>query len=156
MGAFRILVADDDIDDYEYLCEVFAELNREYDIVHVSDGEKLVNYLFGTLPNEELLPEIILLDINMPKMNGLEALEKIKSHPFLARIPVFIYTTSICQSQKHLGYELGVNGFELKGHSVKSINAFANVINDYLLQMNGLTEGDPQFIKDYSFLNKLP
>src|SRR5208283_5960293 len=93
-----ILLADDDPDDRQLTRDAFAE-NRLANQLHcVEDGEELMDYLrrrgkYENLRNEPL-PGLILLDLNMPRKDGREALKEIKADPNLRRIPVVVLTTS--------------------------------------------------------------
>ena len=99
-----ILMADDDADDRLLARDAMVEsrvLNR---LVFVEDGVELVDYLngFGKYANRDLypMPGLILLDLNMPKKDGREALQEIKSNPATRRIPVVILTTSKAEEDK--------------------------------------------------------
>jgi two-component system response regulator len=114
----RILLAEDDDDDF-YLTEHALKENRlRNEISRVKDGEELMRYLRheGEFqahggPRE---PSLILLDLNMPKMDGREALREIKSDPKLRHIPVVVLTTSQAEEDVVRSYQLGVNSFITK------------------------------------------
>lgn len=113
-----ILMADDDADDRLLAQDAMVEsrvLNR---LVFVEDGVELVDYLngFGKYANRDLypIPGLILLDLNMPKKDGREALEEIKSNPATRRIPVVILTTSKAEEDKLRGYDLGAASYITK------------------------------------------
>ena len=113
-----ILIADDDPDDRLMTKEAFEENLLLNDIHFVEDGEELMDYLLrrGKYRNPESSPRpgLILLDLNMPKKDGREALKEIKSHPDLLRIPVIILTTSKAEEDILKTYHLGVNCFITK------------------------------------------
>ena len=113
-----ILMADDDADDRLLAQDAMTEsrvLNR---LVFVEDGVELVDYLngFGKYANRDLypIPGLILLDLNMPKKDGREALQEIKSNPATRRIPVVILTTSKAEEDKLRGYDLGAASYITK------------------------------------------
>lgn len=113
-----ILMADDDADDRLLTQDAMVEsrvLNR---LVFVEDGVELVDYLngFGKYGNRDLypMPSLILLDLNMPKKDGREALVEIKSNPETRRIPVVILTTSKAEEDKLRGYDLGAASYITK------------------------------------------
>lgn len=86
-----ILVADDDLDDQELIQDALADNNISADKIHfVNDGEELMSYLNSA----EKLPCMILLDLNMPRKSGREALLEIKQDPLLKQVPVVMFTTS--------------------------------------------------------------
>lgn len=110
-------MADDDPDDRMLMKEALDENNLSNAIHFVEDGEELVHYLykkgkFTTQPT--FRPGLILLDLNMPKIDGREALKIIKSDRDLRRIPVIILTTSNSEWDITNTYDLGVNSFICK------------------------------------------
>jgi len=115
---FTILMADDDEDDCMLVRDAFNE-NRLRNALHcVRDGEALMDYLCrrGAYSDESLapLPDLILLDLNMPKKDGREALREIKSNPALRRIPVVVLTTSIRDEDICQSYDMGANSYITK------------------------------------------
>ena len=96
---FSILIAEDDEDDYLFTLEALKEAGVDNTAVHwVKDGNETLEYLFsrlnGTNGSSEQLPNMILLDLNMPKKSGREVLKEIKSNDCFRKIPVIILTTS--------------------------------------------------------------
>ncbi|MEN6483324.1 MAG: response regulator [Syntrophobacteraceae bacterium] len=113
-----ILMADDDQDDCLLIRDAFAE-NRLPDVLRfVENGEALMDYLYqrGAFADPELSPrpELILLDLNMPRMDGREALRIIKSDPELRDIPVVVLTTSRYEVDVACSYSTGANSFITK------------------------------------------
>ncbi len=110
-----ILLADDDLDDCLLTQEALQESRLSNDMRLVHDGEALLDYLFqrgpyaatGTAPR----PGVILLDLNMPRMDGREALEQIKADPMLRHIPVVVLTTSRAEEDIYRSYDLGASSF---------------------------------------------
>jgi CheY-like chemotaxis protein len=110
-----ILLADDDLDDCLLAQEALAESRLSNDLRLVHDGEALLDYLFhrgaysaaGTAPR----PGVILLDLNMPIMDGREALARIKADPALRDIPVVVLTTSQSEEDIVRSYNLGASSF---------------------------------------------
>ncbi len=95
----------------------FLENNTKDQLTFVEDGRELMDYLlrqgkYNTV--DQKLPGLILLDLNMPKMDGREALREIKSTPSLCHIPVLIFTTSKADEDIYNAYRLGANSFILK------------------------------------------
>ncbi len=113
-----ILIADDDEDDRMFTKEAFEENYLLNEIRFVNDGVELIDYLKRrdkfTNPADSPRPGIILLDLNMPKMDGREALKEIKSDPLLRSIPVVVLTTSKAEQDVLQTYDLGVNCFITK------------------------------------------
>ena len=113
--SITILIADDDADDRQMTKEALEENYLLNDLRFVCDGEELMNYLRRkgkySDPEESPRPGLILLDLNMPKKDGREALKEIKSDPDLKSIPVIVLTTSRAESDILKTYNLGVNCF---------------------------------------------
>jgi CheY-like chemotaxis protein len=110
-----ILLADDDEEDRMLACDALAESRLSNDINCVTDGEDLMDYLHHrgkhAPPAEAPSPGLILLDLNMPKMDGREALREIKSDPDLRHIPVVVLTTSKAEEDIYRSYESGASSF---------------------------------------------
>lgn len=112
-----ILMADDDDDDFLLTQKALKQSKLLNTLVRVSDGEELVEYLTATGRYEgkaTLRPGIILLDLNMPRKDGREALKEIKEHENLKNIPVVVFTTSKAEEDVYRSYQLGVNSFITK------------------------------------------
>lgn len=113
-----ILLADDDPDDRLLTRRALKKSRLANRIEAVEDGEELMDYLHrrGTYTDPEVSPRpgLILLDLNMPRKDGREALEEIKSDAALRRIPVVVLTTSEAEQDILRSYDLGVNAFVTK------------------------------------------
>lgn len=113
-----ILLADDDPDDRLLTKQALEENRLVNDLRFVEDGEELVDYLTrrGKFqdPADSPRPGLILLDLNMPKKDGREALEEIKTNPDLRTIPVVVLTTSKTEEDICRSYNLGVNSYIAK------------------------------------------
>src|ERR1700756_3269903 len=113
-----ILMADDDADDRLMTKEAFEESRLANDLRFVEDGVELLDYLKrrGKYedPTASPLPGLILLDLNMPKKDGREALAEIKADPELQRIPVVILTTSKQEEDIYRSYQLHANSYITK------------------------------------------
>ena len=113
-----ILLADDDADDRMLTKDALAESRLANDLRFVENGEELLDYLNrrGTHASPEASPRpgLILLDLNMPRKDGREALREIKSDPNLRSIPIVVLTTSKAEEDICRTYDLGVNSFITK------------------------------------------
>ena len=113
-----ILIADDDADDRLMAKEALEECRLANHIDFVEDGVELLDYLRarGRYAATSALrkPGLIILDLNMPKMDGREALREIKADPSLRRIPIVVMTTSKAEEDIYRTYDLGVNSFITK------------------------------------------
>ena len=122
MGAqpdsISILIADDDDDDRMLAKDALDECRLTNPIDFVEDGVELLAYLRGegryAAPGASRRPGLIILDLNMPKMDGREALQAIKADPSLRRIPVVVMTTSKAEEDIFRTYDLGVSSFITK------------------------------------------
>ena len=129
-----VLMADDDQDDRLLMKQALAENNLADVIEFVENGVELMDYLRqeGKYAHEKTTrPSLILLDLNMPKMDGREALRLIKSDPELRRIPVIILTTSQAEEDIFKTYDLGVNSFICKPVSFQDLVVVAREIGNY-------------------------
>lgn len=113
-----ILMADDDEEDRLLTRDALEEARLVNDLRFVVDGEELIDYLSTrgkfAPPAEAPRPGLILLDLNMPRKDGREALEEIKSNPAWRHIPVVVLTTSKAEEDILRSYDLGVNSFVVK------------------------------------------
>lgn len=121
MGSTRqihILMADDDPEDRLLTQEAFEEAHLTNELTFVEDGEELMDYLKKrgqyAAPGAATRPGLILLDLNMPRKDGREALAEIRSDPELQGIPVVVLTTSRADEDILRSYDLGVNSFITK------------------------------------------
>ena len=128
-----ILMADDDADDRMLMKEALEENELPHYIDFVVDGAELLDYLHkrGKFVNQSLRPNLIILDLNMPKVDGREALGYIKSHVELKRIPVVILTTSKAEEDIVKAYDLGVNSFICKPVRFEELVTVAREIGKY-------------------------
>jgi CheY-like chemotaxis protein len=126
----EILLVEDNPNDVELILHVFQWCNLG-DKIHVAwNGEEALDYLFGTGPYEGKLagrPKVILLDLKLPKVDGLEVLRKIKNEASTHAIPVVVFTSSREERDIVESYALGVNSYIVKP---VQFDQFANVIRD--------------------------
>jgi len=137
-----ILVADDDPDDRMMIEEAFEENRVANAVEFVEDGEELMAYLrregdYAKLAGKPY-PGIILLDLNMPRKDGREALKELKADPELCRIPVVVLTTSQAEEDIVRTYGLGVSSFVTKPVSFEGLVEAIKVICQYWIQIVAL------------------
>lgn len=132
-----ILMADDDPDDRLLLREAFEENHILNNLETVEDGEELMDFLHrrGRYENSEVTPGLVLLDLNMPRKSGLEALKEIKSDEKLRRLPVVILTTSKAEEDIIRSYDLGVNSFIVKPVTFDSLVELVKDLDRYWFQI---------------------
>ena len=123
--SMAILLADDDDEDRMLACDALAESRLSNPIRCVADGEELMDYLNRrgkwTDPADSPRPGLILLDLNMPKKDGREALREIKADPHLRQIPVVVLTTSQADEDIMRSYDSGASSFISKPVSFNSL-----------------------------------
>jgi CheY-like chemotaxis protein len=134
-----ILYADDDAEDRMLVRDAWAENRLANELHFVEDGEELMDYLrrrgqYTNLAGEPL-PGMILLDLNMPRKDGREALQEIKADPRLRSIPVVILTTSKADEDILRAYDLGVNSFILKPVTFESLVEITRTLSKYWFEV---------------------
>lgn len=134
-----ILLAEDDPDDRLMATEALEESRLANDLKIVEDGEQLMDYLYhrGTYSGMQdwTLPGLILLDLNMPKKDGREALKEIKADSNLRRIPIVILTTSDEEEDIYRSYDLGVNSFITKPVSFEGLVEIMKTLKIYWFEI---------------------
>lgn len=135
----RILLADDDEDDRFLIQEAFSENKLKNNLNFVADGEELMDYLLHrdkySDPASSPRPDLILLDLNMPKKDGREALKEIKNDAVLKRIPVVVLTTSAAEEDILKTYDMGVNSFITKPVTFDGMVDIIKTLNKYWFQI---------------------
>lgn len=134
-----ILVADDDPDDRLMIEDALRENRLSNDLRFVSDGEELMDYLKRrgkyADPATSPRPGLILLDLNMPRKDGREALREIKEDPDLRSVPVLVLTTSKAEEDVYRTYNLGVNSFITKPVSFDSLVTITRDLGRYWFEI---------------------
>lgn len=136
----RILLVEDDPKDIELTLGALEEYNLTNEVAVARDGEEALDYLYrrGKYANRpEGNPIVILLDLKMPKIDGFQVLQEIKTNPDLKTIPVVILTSSSLESDLIESYRLGVNAYVVKPvlfkdfvEAVKEIGTFWALLNE--------------------------
>lgn len=134
-----ILLADDDEEDRMLAADALEESRVVNDFRFVEDGEELLDYLYHrnrfAEPGSSPAPGLILLDLNMPRKDGREALREIKADPDLRRIPVVVLTTSKAEEDIYRTYDLGANSFITKPVSFEGLVAVMRDIGRYWIEI---------------------
>lgn len=141
-----ILMADDDDDDYLLTKKALKKSKLLNALIRVSDGEELLDYLHarGQYKTTSVRPGIILLDLNMPRMDGREALAEIKSDPNLRDIPIVIFTTSKAEDDIQRAYQLGSNSFITKPVTFDKLITVMKAVGSYWFEIVELPEAHEQ------------
>jgi len=135
-----ILLVEDNINDAELAIRQLKKHNMTNNLVHVHDGEEALDFIFGTGKYSERAighpPKLVLLDIQMPKVNGIEVLEKIKSDPRTKKIPVVILTSSKEDPDIQKCYDLGANSYIVKPVNFEGFAEAIKNLGFYWLLLN--------------------
>jgi CheY-like chemotaxis protein len=131
MKKCKILLAEDDPDDILLLKDAFQSLGAKEMIEFADNGEQVLKKLQDN-ENEEL-PGLIVVDVNMPKIGGMQTLERLKADKRLKDIPVLIYTTSTNPVDEERSLRLGAKGYVIKPSSFKKLIETANFFMSFLL-----------------------
>lgn len=142
-----ILMADDDPDDCLFTKEALEDNSVINDLRFVADGEELLDYLHHrgryADPGSSPRPGLILLDLNMPRKNGCEALQEIKADPELRRIPIVVLTISKAEEDILRAYDLGVNSCVIKPMTFEGLVEAMRTLKRFWLEIVELpTNGD--------------
>lgn len=141
---FNVLMADDDEDDYILVKAAFEASQIKVDLRWVADGQEAMDYLLQTgkyMAQEPFRrPDLILLDIMMPRKDGLETLKDIKGHPYLKDIPVVLLTSSAKREVMPYGLKLGADSFIIKPHSLEEMIRIMGQLRDYYFGIVSLPE----------------
>jgi len=144
---YLILMAEDDADDRLLVQDAFTECGAEDAVRFVADGEELVDYLLRRGKYEKAAesprPDLILLDLNMPRKDGREALKEIRAHATLRRVPVVVFTTSRTDTDIERVYDLGANSYVTKPAEFDALVATISKLTGYWFRTVELPAASP-------------
>jgi DNA-binding response OmpR family regulator len=136
----RILMVEDDPKDVELTLTALEDYNLTNEVVVIHDGEEALNYLYrrgNYRARDNANPAVLLLDLKLPKVDGLEVLQQIKSDETLKMIPVVVLTSSREERDMVASYKLGVNAYVVKPvdfhefvNAIKELGMFWAIINE--------------------------
>lgn len=140
-----ILLAEDSPADAEMAIDALREANLANPIVHVEDGVEAIEYLerkgrFADRSDED--PAVLLLDIKMPRMDGLEVLRRIRANEGLRRLPVVILSSSREESDLARSWDLGVNAYVVKPVDIDQFFAAVKTLGKFWALINTMAEGE--------------
>ena len=139
-----ILLIEDSLDDAEMTIRALKKIKLDNNVVHLENGQEALDFLFakGKFENLRLSsqPKVILLDIKMPKVDGIEVLRRIKSDKRTRMIPVVIMTSSSEEKDLVTSYKLGVNSYVVKPVDFENFTSVVGELGLYWLLANRTTQ----------------
>lgn len=138
---FTIVMADDDAEDRLLLRDAFVQTGLPHRLITMPDGEALLDYLAGDAKDPEAVrvrPDLILLDLNMPRKDGRETLRVLKQDPRVQRIPVVVLTTSASESDIGYAYAYGASSYIAKPITFRGWVDLANTLDSYWFHLVAL------------------
>jgi two-component system response regulator len=140
MNCPDIVLIEDNLQDIEMIIFAFMEHNKAYKVYAVNDGAEAIDYFFGPQgcikEVSAQFPKLILLDLKLPKVNGFEVLERLKSDKRAKQIPVVMFTSSNEHVDRVQCYALGANSYIVKPSDAEVFSRFAADIGSYWLARN--------------------
>lgn len=127
----RILVAEDDEDDRSFLSDAFSKIEIVNSIEFVENGQELLSYL----KTASKLPDLIFLDLNMPLVDGMEALSAIKENIDFKKLPIIILTTSKNQEHIYKTYMKGISAYIVKPFTYEALNEMIKKTTDFYFKV---------------------
>ena len=140
MSLQPVLYAEDEENDAFFLKRVFKQAQISHPLIVVPDGQAAIDYCLDTGPfaegSQHPLPQLVLLDLKMPKKSGMEVLQWIRQQPSVSTLPVVILTSSTQDEDIHLAYLNGANGYLVKPSDPEELVIMVKAIQDYWLKQN--------------------
>lgn len=137
---FTFLLVEDDPAHAELIKRGFQDLERHHQIIHLSDGEAALDYLFrrGRYADESLSPRphVVLLDIRLPRKSGFDVLKEVKADPRLRSIPIVVLSTSNAREDAVHAYQLHANSFIVKQTDFNTFSALIKDLGRYWMLCN--------------------
>ncbi len=139
LSPVTLLMADDDLEDCHLTGMALRHAIDDVDLRFVHDGAELMAYLRRSGSDADApFPGMILLDLNMPRLSGLQALAEIKADPALRRVPVVVFTTSQAPEDVERSYDLGASAFVTKPMSFGGLTESCRTLSDFYLHIAAL------------------
>jgi CheY-like chemotaxis protein len=142
MSEPRIMLVEDNPLDVALTRRVFAKQGAEIPITHVEDGQEAIDHLTS---GNEPLPSLILMDVNMPRMDGIEALKEIRGNLALRHIPVIMLTTSTRSEDVLRSYAAGANSYIVKPVDLSEFQSVMDTLRLYWTEIVTLPDGQQRF-----------
>jgi CheY-like chemotaxis protein len=135
-----IMYAEDNLTDAELTLRAFRKANIADQVLWLKDGQQVLDYLFPnpSAGGERMLPRLLLLDLKMPKVDGLQVLKAVRGNPLARALPIVILTSSAEESDLRCAYESGANSYIIKPTDFKQLLEEVARLSHYWLTMNRL------------------
>lgn len=130
----ELLIIEDNPGDVRLLEEVFRELAADVHLSIARDGAEALDILDGSTPGSGVWPDLILLDLNLPKLSGHEVLSRLKTNPLTIRIPVIVFTSSKAEADVKRAYDSHVNAYLKKPSTLDGLLSAAEDIANFWLR----------------------
>lgn len=131
-----VLYVEDEEDDVFFLREAFRRARLGADLRAVGDGRDAIRYLSGEPPYDDRaqqpLPDLVLLDLNLPLLSGFEVLSWVREHPALSRLPVLVFSSSSFDDDLRKAYALRADGYLVKPSSGMDFNHVVTAVSNLL------------------------
>ncbi len=134
--AIKIILVEDDSEIATLTISAFRACQVKNEIEHFVDGEEVLDYLFRKADTGRFRAKIILLDLKLPKLNGVQVLQQLKSNPLTKAIPVIILTTSDLESDRINCYNAGANSYIVKPVDYVTYMKSIKLVSEYWLKLN--------------------
>ena len=137
-----MLVAEDDPHDVFLLSRAFRLAGLEGSVTFVNDGQEAIDFFSAEPstsveePQEKPIPDLLLLDLKMPRLNGFQVLEWLRTQPGLKRLPVIVFTSSTLSEDVNRAYDLGANSYVEKPGTNSNLSAFLGQLRQYWFGCN--------------------
>jgi len=137
-----VLIAEDDADDVFLLQRAFSKAGINANLQFASDGEEAIRYLLSADQQENPIPDLLLLDLKMPRVDGFTVLDWVRKQPGLKRLLVTVLTSSGARVDINRAYDLGANSYLLKPFSNENLVQLVGHLQTYWLGINFAPECD--------------
>lgn len=139
-GLARILLVEDNKHDIELTLDAFSQVQLANEIQVIETGDEALNFLLGhgefADREKHPLPDLVLLDLKLPGIDGIEILRRTKETPIIKRIPVIVLTSSEEEGDRALSYDIGANSYLVKPVSFNDFLKVAQLVGNYWLSLN--------------------
>jgi two-component system response regulator len=111
---YKVLLIDDDLSQIDLARRAVAESRPEIDLIAVGGGDAVLDWISASIEKKEHMPHIILLDLKLPKLDGLAVLRRLRGYAATSDIPIVVYSAEYIQEEVLMGYKAGANSFVAK------------------------------------------